>query len=103
MSEQKITVPTRAGAKEQDGWIKNVSTYIDAGTDVKFVNELDEAINISKIHSMQIASIAFYGAGYTSAEEQTITIAPGVFHVIPGISTIVAARTDKLKTIHVKV
>jgi hypothetical protein len=104
MATIEVKVPIAGNEKERIGWIENVSQYIDAGNDVKFVDSNGGAnVEVSHVQLDADGTICIYGRGYTSAEAKALTLTGGGFHIIPGIHGIRAAGTSTSIGIHVKI
>lgn len=104
MSIEKVKVPVSGNKNEIDGWVENISQYIDVGKSVEFVDMLDGTdVNISRIQLDTAGSVAIWGKGYTIDTAKSIELTAGEFHTIGGIHGIDVANTGIDLGIHVKI
>ena len=105
MSTITVRVPINGNDPRSRGWIYNVSTHIDAGNDVVFVDDADGTTKVEVAH-VQLDSdghVAVYGKGQAASDAQTLTLASGGLHELGGIYGFVAASTSTSVGIHVKI
>jgi hypothetical protein len=104
MATEYISVPVDGNKNEIDGWLENISQFIDAGSNVEFRDRQTGAdINLSRIQLDSAGSVCIWGAGYNSSAAQSITLTAGEFHTIGGIHGVRADGTGTGKGIHTKI
>jgi hypothetical protein len=104
MSTVKVKVPLSGNSAEVDGWLENLSQYIDANNDIEFVDVYDGSnVIISRFQLDTAGSIAFFGKGQTKADSKAVSLIAGIFHTIPGVHGIDASNTSKSIGIHAKI
>ena len=108
MPVTKVAVPYNESNNEiRHGWEKEISTILDAGADVQFVDDLDSTIerNIGMLGLFNSAAtsgaVKSRGKGMTDAQATTKTLVPDGYHD-EAISYIYSSGTATGLSIHVR-
>ena len=99
MATVQIEVPTGAG---RDEWVKDVSTTLDGGDDVIFVNPDG---GLTEIHRMMLSTdgaVQWRPLSMADADAVTQTYLGGGWHEDMQIHKLFAAGTDDAIGLHVK-
>ena len=103
MATQLVVVPVNGNDNEVEGWIENVSQWIDNSLDVEFIDDKGDDTSISRIQLDVAGSVAVWGVGFNQNTSKRIALIAGVWHEVPGVHGFDLANTDTGKGIHVKI
>ena len=104
MTTTKITIPYKEANREtRQGFEYEVSSILEGGADVQFVDEDGIERNVSLIGAFNntVGAIKSRGAGRTDAQAVTKKLASGIYHHIQ-TAFIYSSGTDSSLKIHVK-
>ena len=97
-----VIVPGRENANH-NYWIKEISSLLAAGNDVKFIDTFDTNACIDYLQVSTDGSIKFYTLGMTVSDAVTSYFVKGGFLKIKGVHYIFATGTDSGLGLNVKI